>query len=195
MSITAHPPPNATAKSDALERMLVYARLGWRVVPNYTPRADGTCDCHLHGKCDSVGKHPRTMHGVKDATTDEETIRRWWRQWPGRINPGIATGRASGLVVLDVDPRNGGDVSLHRLEADRGRLPPTLTVGTGGGGLHFYFALPRGRDVPSLKLETRGYPGLELQSDGTQVIAPPSMGASGRAYAVVTNIREVAPWR
>jgi len=50
------------------------------------------------------GKRPLTDHGVKDATTDEATIRGWWARWPD-ANIGIATGH--GLVVIDVDRRRG----------------------------------------------------------------------------------------
>lgn len=48
-------------------------------------------------------KAPRTEHGFKDATRDVETIRAWWRQWPDALI-GVATGRASDLYVIDVDP-------------------------------------------------------------------------------------------
>jgi hypothetical protein len=40
----------------------------------------------------------------------------------------------SGLVVLDVDPRHGGDESIRNL-----KLPPTVEALTGGGGWHEYF--------------------------------------------------------
>src|SRR5260221_12533215 len=52
--------------------------------------------------------------GFHDATTDTERIRRWWKRWP-RANIGIPTGSASGWVVIDIDPRHGGDRSLAAL--------------------------------------------------------------------------------
>ena len=45
--------------------------------------------------------------GFYDATCDQDQIQAWWRRWP-RANPGIRTGRASNLAVLDVDPRHRG---------------------------------------------------------------------------------------
>src|SRR6516162_1082533 len=39
------------------------------------------CDCG-NAQCESPGKHPRTAHGLKDATTDPEQIRKWWMKWP-----------------------------------------------------------------------------------------------------------------
>lgn len=58
-------------------------------------------------------------------------------------NVGIATGPASSLVVLDIDPRHGGDDSLADLQSEHGALPLTVTALTGGGGQHHYFALAR----------------------------------------------------
>jgi hypothetical protein len=48
------------------------------------------------------GKRPYTDHGLHDATTDPETIERWWRRWPA-ANIAIRTGSVSGLLVLDAD--------------------------------------------------------------------------------------------
>ena len=45
-------------------------------------------------------KVPATTHGVKDATTDEATIREWWAKTPN-ANIGFATG--DGIVVVDID--------------------------------------------------------------------------------------------
>ena len=91
------------------------------------------------------------------------------RRWP-TANVGIATGARSGLVVLDVDPRHGGDEQLAAFEAEHGKLPETAAVVTGGGGAHYYFNHPGG-DIRSRKLS----PGLELKADGTFVVAPPSL--------------------
>jgi hypothetical protein len=123
------------------------------------------------------GKEPLTRQGVKDATTDEATVRRWWAQWP-RANLGVATGGVSGLVVLDVDPRSGGDESLHDLEARHGPLPETVTALMGGGGAHYYFAAPPGMVIRSRQLA----PGLDLKAEGGYVVAPPSVHPSGRPY-------------
>ncbi len=104
----------------------------------------GRCTC---GKpdCGSAGKHPRTAHGVLDATANQSQIRTWWGEWPDS-NVAIATGIASGLVVLDVDGSDGKE-ALAELEQQHSNLPPTHTVSTGGGGLHFYFAYPQARLV------------------------------------------------
>ena len=93
-----------------LDAALDYASRGWAVIPLHHPTTARPCSCG-RADCDSPGKHPRTDHGVKDATTDETAIRRWWGQDPA-ANVGIATGAVSGIAVVDIDPRNGGRQSV-----------------------------------------------------------------------------------
>src|SRR5215207_1153107 len=71
------PPPD---EGLLLEWVLCYARKGWPVFPLFEPNGEG-CSCG-NPECKNVGKHPRTPHGFKDATTDEKAIRRWWTKWP-----------------------------------------------------------------------------------------------------------------
>jgi Bifunctional DNA primase/polymerase, N-terminal len=89
---------------------LWYAEHGVPVFPVHYPVQGGGCSCKKPD-CAHPGKHPRTPHGFKDATTDQERINSWWAECPF-ANIGIPTGAASGLVVVDCDPRNGG--SYHR---------------------------------------------------------------------------------
>lgn len=158
-----------------------YANRGWPVFPLHSPTTNAPCDCHKNCGRDA-GKHPRTTHGVLDATTNVETVARWWRMWR-TANIGIAAGRRSGLVVLDVDPRSGGDRSLADLVAEHGALPETPTVWTGGGGVHYYFAATGSivkNSVSSLA------PGLDIRGDGGYVVAPPSTHSSGQPYVWAT---------
>ena len=89
-------------------------QFGWRVFPLHSVDANG-CSCGSPA-CTGTkpGKHPRTARGCLDATTDPEQIRQWWTQWPD-ANVGVATG--GGLVVVDIDPRHGGDDGLDELVA------------------------------------------------------------------------------
>jgi hypothetical protein len=103
-------------------------------------------------------------------------------QWFGRrrdANLAIVTGAVSGLMVLDVDPRHGGDASLAALEAGHDALPRTVEAITGGGGRHCYFEHPGGT-VPN---RVGIAPGIDLRGDGGVVVAPPSVHSSGRRYA------------
>src|SRR6516162_3950542 len=68
-------------------------------------------------------KEPATAHGFKDATTDPEQIRRWWKQHPD-YNIGTPTGLI--FFTLDVDPRHGGDQTLESLILKHGKLSDTI---------------------------------------------------------------------
>jgi hypothetical protein len=155
---------------------LALASRGWAVFPLHTPRGGG-CSCGRPG-CEDTGKHPRTRNGLKDATTDPEAIARWWGMWPD-ANIGVRTGQESGIVVLDIDPRHGGDDALHELEQAHGALPRTVESLTGSGGRHIYFKHPD-RAIPNSVGKLA--PGLDVRADGGYVIAPPSVHANGRAY-------------
>jgi hypothetical protein len=107
---------------------------------------------------------------------DEETVRVWWQRWP-EANVGVATGRVSGVTVIDVDPRNNGDETLFELEASWGRLPQTLESRTGGGGRHLWYATNDG-ELASGDLGE----GVELKAERGLIVAPPSRHASGGTY-------------
>lgn len=160
-----------------LQYALAYAARGWRVFPIYECRETGTqCSCGSR-KCASPGKHPRTKTGLKEATLDAAQIRSWWRQWPD-ANVGIATG--NGLLVVDIDPRHGGDDSLDALREELGAWPDTVEASTGGGGRHIYFATPEGTAAKN----SAGLlgAGIDVRGDGGYVVATPSNHVSGGAY-------------
>lgn len=154
-----------------LELALAYAARGWPVFPLYSV-ADGQCSC---GKpdCGSPAKHPRTPHGLKDASTDPATIRGWWAQWPD-ANVGIRTG--NGHVVLDVDGPEG-EAALADLERQHGALPTTAAVIT-ARGRHLHLAADRRIPNSSGKIG----PKLDVRGDGGYVVAPPSVHVTGHVY-------------
>jgi hypothetical protein len=168
--------PQNSPDNPRLAAVLAYAKQGWPVFPCHGMR-DGHCSC---GKpdCAHPGKHPLTRHGFKDATTDLKQIERWWAEHPD-ANVAIATGAVSGLIIVDPDTRHGGDLTLADLEAQHGKLPETAVSFTGGGGAHYFF-----RYLAELIRTGAGVlgPGLDLQSDGRYIIAPPSRHVSGRDY-------------
>lgn len=162
--------------SGRVEAALAYAGLGLRVLPVHGPAGSGGCDCRLGPTCPSAGKHPWTNDWPTAASTDPRVIRGWGSRWPN-ANIGIATGRESRAVVLDVDRRSGGLEALDALESEHGPLPETLVVHTGGGGKHYYFRYPE-HDIRSAVI----CPGVEIKSDGAFVVAPPSVHVSGGEY-------------
>jgi hypothetical protein len=110
-----------------LEVTLDYAAAGWEVFP-------------LRGKVPAISSRAGGR-GLLDATADECWLREHWR--PGynigaRVHPG--------MIVLDTDPRHGGEDNLIALVSELGELPETLTSfsGRGDGGRHRYFLHPGG---------------------------------------------------
>lgn len=104
-----------------------------------------------------------------------EQVEAWWRTWPD-ANVGVVTGVVSGVAVLDIDPRGGGDASLRALTVRNGPMPVTPEVQTGGGGSHLWFDV--GLELPSVTLSS----GVELKAEAGMVVAPPSRHASGALY-------------
>ena len=149
-----------------------------RILPLHTS-SNGQCSCGK-ASCESPGKHPVTRRGVHDASNDFEQVTSWWKNDP-LANIGVKTGAE--MVVLDVDPRNGGHETLATLIAVHGPLPHTIKAKTGGGGEHFWFAVPDGKTVKSPG------PGIDIKGRGGYVVAPPSLHPSGARYEW-----EVAPW-
>jgi hypothetical protein len=140
---------------DVLGRALQYAARGLPVFP-----------------CASRSKNPAgwlARHGVSDATTDELTIQRWFRD--ETLNIAIAC--AEGLAVLDIDPRNAGDDTLAALERTHDPLPetPRVLTGRGDGGLHYYFRAPAGGRLRNGAIA----PGVDIKVAGGYVVAPPSI--------------------
>lgn len=131
---------------------------------------DGRCTCG-DDECSSPGKHPISLlvpHGVKDATTDLETIKHWHRTNPD-MNYAVAT---KGLAVIDCD-------SKEALQGFRSRFhpPSTFTVKT-ARGFHFYYRgeMPA-RNGALAKLDVKSGP-------AAYVVGPGSRHASGIIYAI-----------
>jgi hypothetical protein len=121
------------------------------------------------------GKVPLLTGWPDKATTDVAAIRAMWARHPN-ANVGIATGL--GLVVIDIDPRNGGVRSRGELEALYGPLPGAVRIRTGGGGWHLY-CHTNGSAVPSGVLAR----GVDVKAEGGQVVAPGSVHPdTGKTY-------------
>lgn len=141
---------------------LAYAKCGWHVLP-IEPKA----------KVPLGRLVPRGLH---DASTDAETIRKWWTASP-EANVGIALA-PSGLVAIDVDPRNGGTESFEQLQAAHGSLRSDVMAFTGGGGEHHVFLVPPGAQI---SLPGSLGPGIDLKANG-YIVAEPSIHPSGKQY-------------
>ena len=171
-----------------LTAALGYALRGWQVLPLHGIDDGGGCTCGREA-CSSPAKHPRIHRWPDRASSNKDQITEWWAKWPA-ANVGIATGKASGLVVLDVDPRHHGDLSLKDLEQRRGELPTGLRCKTGGDGIHIYLRHPD--DLQIRNSANQLAPGLDVRSSGGYVVAPPSSHASGGAYSWQSEPEEQA---
>lgn len=151
-----------------------YAERGWRVLP-----------------VKSRGKTPLMKKWTTAATADVERVGLWWTNSYRNAGVGIATGEASGIVVIDVDAKHDGERGLVELEGRHGPLPPTLTAKTGGGGRHLYFRYPIGVEIRNCA-GLAGVDGIDVRGEGGYVVAPPSVHASGAQYEWASEVSELA---
>lgn len=141
------------ARPEALtEAALWYARQGIAVFP-ITPD----------------GKRPCTRHGLLDATTDTDTINRWWTTNP-TANIGLPTGHQ--FDVIDVDPNASNPAEAYQSLAtlrDRGALTHTIgKAATPRPGIHVYIQPTGDRNGAGI------LPGVDYRGAGGYVLAPPS---------------------
>ena len=183
-------PTPENGQKGRLRAALNYADEGLPVFPCHSTVDLGNgyqCTCRSGKECPNPGKHPRCKRGLDSATTDRSKIKRWWKSWPD-ANIAIATGRGSGIFVLDVDSQKGGVYALEELReqykavfgASCEPLSETAVSTTGGGGLHYFYRYPAGLEI-SNSTEKIGA-GLDIRGDGGYVIAPGSSHISGAAY-------------
>lgn len=150
----------------------LYVSLGWKVFP-----------LKKGSKLPAI----KGGHGFKDATDDLDQLDRWASEFPN-CNIAVATGEPSGIVVVDVDPRNGGKDSMARLAGDGFIFPPCIQAKTGNGGWHLYFRLPPGLKASKDRLGK----GIDIKAAGGYVVAPLSQIAKsdqgpGGAYEWVRS--------
>jgi len=177
-----------------LDNALAYAELGWAVF-----------------RIKPATKKPYPgSHGFKDAATNEILVTRMWDEEPD-ADIGMATGKISGVWVLDIDGEEGSR-NLTLLENELGPLPETLEARTGGGGRHLFFKWPGAREVRN-KQAFRDHKGIDIRGEGGYVVLAPSGHPSGQLYswpygqdtpivsipefwldAIAPAIRPRAPW-
>jgi len=173
------PPSPPRPDEDHLAWAMAYGQAGYPVLPLW-------------------GKRPALRSERPIASVRQEFIRASWDGRQRGANIGIETGAASGLLVLDINADRGGWETLTlvsfveatdewrsfesfyrwvKLRKRKGIFavnpPPCLSVRTGRGNLHCYFALPPGWP-PGYGGGEIG-PGLDLRCDGDYVVAPPSI--------------------
>lgn len=143
--------------SHVLDAALSYGSKGFRVFP-----------------CLPLRKEPAIKAWQIHATTDPQTIRGWFTEFPDR-NVAIACGpqpNGINLLVIDIDPRHGGLDAWRELIHEHGDVG--LRGGpvhrTPNGGFHLFFDAPEGFRNSRNRLG----PGIDTRGDGGYVLVPES---------------------
>lgn len=185
--------PNEKGSELYEQQISEYSKLGWKLLPCHGI-TNGKCNCgDLHHDSSDAGKHPLLTDWNHKSTGNSETLNEWFGAHTG--NNVAVNCRASGLVVIDIDPRNGGDESFLQLEnwLD-GEIPETLTVLTGEyfihgvrtRGRHLYFKAQKG-DQFYKDFSKQGFKGIDIKFNG-YVLLPPSKHVSGVDYVWDKNL-------
>lgn len=135
-----------------------YLRRGWSFIP-------------------LLGKQP-ALPSWKEYQTrlpDSNEVSAWFSN---AVRPpsgiGVVTGRLSGIVVVDCDSEGDADFWSKNFPSS------PLVAQTGGGGVHFYYAMPEEGDVRNRAgvLQRK----IDIRGEGGYATAPPSGHPSGRQY-------------
>lgn len=187
---------NKTTQNDKIDWIgirnfaYLYADNNFSVFPVHTLE-NGHCSC---GKinCERPAKHP-ACNWSSSNTIDKRKIDQWWNKDSDHLyNIGIATGKASGITVVDIDAGNNGLESWAQI-CNENNIPDTYTVKTGGGGYHLYFKYQAGIKTGTNLLGQ----GIDIRNDGGYIIAPPSLHKSGNRYEIEGEIPlniQLAEW-
>lgn len=158
-------PQDSPVEHGTLAMALAYAELGWAVLPI---RAG-----------EKLPYSAFAPNGVNSATKNPDVIRAWFGSGI-ELNIGIACGEISGISVVDIDPRNGGDAYA---DAMRDLLPFTVMAQTGSGGEHWIF-----KYHPKLRNKIFLAAGVDIQGNGSYIVVDPSIHPCGEPYAWLPDL-------
>ena len=157
-----------------------FREAGYRFFGLYGANKKGQCACG-NPECKAAFKHPIASNWQHTPDWDDEQVETM--ELAGQVDTGYGV-LVRGLLVIDVDARNGGVQSYERLMNDFPDVEKSgliVNTGSGEGSRHFYFSLPA--VVPALMQHHPDYPGIDFKSSG-YVVGPGSMHASGNRYEV-----------
>jgi len=143
---------------------------------------DGKCACG-NPRCEALYKHPVAANWQHTPHWSEEQLDTLTEL--GHFSTGYGV-LVDGLLVVDVDARNGGVDSWARLVEDVPEIAGAgliVATGSGGGSKHLYFSLPE--PVPLVQT-LKKYPGIDFKSSGF-VVGPGSMHKSGTPYTTLSG--------
>lgn len=127
------------------------------------------------------GKAPVQKGWVDRAYINDDTL-----QQAKRTGCNLGARLTDEHLVIDVDPRNGGDESLARLSSAIGIALADWTPATrtGSGGLHLWMKKPADLGVQG---KLKDFPGIDLKTKGGQVVAPGSVHPDTKALYVLDD--------
>jgi len=136
-------------------------------------------------ECKALGKHPTIPNWQTAPNWDDGQIE--GMRMVGQLDPAYGVLIRDGLLVVDVDQRNGGHESIQRLERDigvdiRGAAGFIVRTGSGGESAHYYFRVADGAERMMQNLAE--YPGIDFKSSGF-VVGYGSPHVSGRDYELL----------
>jgi hypothetical protein len=138
--------------NNTLEMALKYVDKGFNIIP-IPPNTKASIDKWKRFQTERVSK---------------ERVRAYWSRCPD-ANIAVICGEISGLIVADADPKNG---------AQWEGVTSSIAATTPHGGKHFYYRYDK--RIPSMKPKEQMI-GWDMQSDGTYVLASPSI-VDGKTY-------------
>ena len=122
------------------------------------------------------GKEPKFKNWTRKQFSDEKIL-----SFSEEGNLGWVIGDSD--LVLDVDPKNGGEESFKKLctfLSNHNEQLPEPTVTTPSGGFHVYYSIPEPYIGKSFrKTLKKQYPGIDFLTKGTQCVIPSSTTEKG----------------
>ena len=126
-----------------------FLEAGYPIFGLHGIREDGSCGCE-NPRCEAAGKHPILKQWQHSPLWSDDQLEVMHET--GQLATGYGV-LCNGLIVIDMDPRNGGNKSITKLAHITEQCQ--FIVATGGGGKHFYFKAPDYRDWETDRKSTR----------------------------------------
>lgn len=150
-----------------------YCSIGWRIFPVEIYLKDG-----------KVLKKPLITDWINKATNDYDKAIELFKPF-SNCQIGVATGKGSGITVVDVDVKNGKN-GFHTLDAMGIEIPPTIIQTSPSGGKHLFF-----KYTDELRNSVSTIESVDVRNDGGFIVIEPSIFPDGSKYEF--NM-EQEPW-
>jgi len=170
--------------SNTLSDAMSFIDAGYRVFGLHGGTSDGHCGCG-YDECKAAFKHPVASNWQLTPEWSDEQLE--GLEALGQFDTGFGV-LVWGLLVVDIDARNGGVKSFAKLCADVGleltfNSGLVVQTGSGQGSMHIYYKAPANK---SLVQTHKDYPGIDFKSSGF-CVGPGSLHASGNKYQTLVG--------